>query len=272
MPVEDLLREVFEQEADRQPLPVGLYQRSLKNGARLRRRRRAGQAAGACVLIAGAVAAAVAVPGWVTTARPSRAVIPEQGSTPATDSPSPVRSLSSAAPPWWQTWPTGRTFGTAPSALFLARVDPGATIRVYADGTLPDGEEFVMYLDRVDGHVVQYTQGWGNAPDFGSGASSPTPHLNDYIIQLATTAATHSGGPDNSTWAIVIARPGTTRIEYSIGGGRWQPMQLNHGIGVLLRASGQPARLVALRLYDSHGEYAQDSFQQFAPPLPSHSP
>jgi hypothetical protein len=115
-------------------------------------------------------------------------------------------------------------------------------------------------------------RGWGSKPDFGSGASSPTPHLNDYIIQLATTVAAHSGGADNSTWAIVIARPGTTRIEYSIGGGSWRPMQLSQGIGVLLRASGQPARLVALRLYDSHGQYARDSFQQFAPPLPTNTP
>ena len=271
MPVEDLLREVFEREADRQPLPAGLYQRSLKNGARLRRRRRAGQVAGACVLVAGAVAAAAAVPGWVTTARPSRVIAPAQGATSATSSPSAAPSPSSAAPPWWQTWPTGRTFGTAPSARFLAQADPGAAIRVYADGTLPDGEEFAMYLDPADGHAVQYIQGWGSNPDFGSGATSPAPHLNDYIIQLATTSATHSGGTDNSTWAIVIGRPGTTRIEYSIGGGRWQPMQLRQGIGVLLRASGQPAQLVALRLYDSHGEYAQDSFQQFAPVLPSHS-
>ena len=271
MPVEDLLREVFEREADRQPPPVGLYQRSLKNGAQLRRRRRAGQSAAACVLVAGAVAAAVAVPRWATTPRPSREVTPVQGAASATGSPSPAPSPSGAAPPWWQTWPTGRTFGTAPGTSFLARVDPGAAIRVYADGTLADGEEFVMYLDRADGHVVQYIQGWGNNPDFGSGASTPTPHLNDYIIQLATTAATHSSA-DNSTWAIVIARPGTTRIEYSIGGGSWQPMQLSQGIGVLLRASRQPGRLVALRLYDSHGEYAQDSFQQFAPPLPSNSP
>jgi hypothetical protein len=115
-------------------------------------------------------------------------------------------------------------------------------------------------------------RGWGSKPDFGSGASSPTPHLNDYIIQLATTVAAHSGGADNSTWAIVIARPGTTRIEYSIGGGSWRPMQLSQGIGVLLRASGQPAGLVALRLYDSHGEYVRDSFQQFAPPLASNTP
>jgi hypothetical protein len=262
MPVEDLLRQVFEREADRQPPPAGLYQRSLKDGARLRRRRRAGQAAGGCVLVAGAVAAALAVPGWVTTARPPHALTPAQSSPSATASPS-------AAPPWWQTWPAGRTFGTAPSASFLARLDPGAAIKVYADGTLPDGEEFVMYLDPADGHVIQYTQGWGNTPDFGSGASSPTPALDDYIIQLATTAAAHSGGADNSTWAIVIGRPGTTRIEYSISGGSWQPMQLSQGIGVLLRASGQPGRLVALRLYDSHGEYAQDSFQQFAPPPPS---
>jgi hypothetical protein len=53
-----------------------------------------------------------------------------------------------------------------------------------------------MYLDPADGHAVQYTQGWGGKPDFGSGAPSPTPHLNDYIIQLATTAAAHSGGTD----------------------------------------------------------------------------
>jgi len=269
MPVEDLLREVFEREADRQPPPAGLYQRAIKDGVRLRRWRRARQAAGACVLAAGAVAAAVAVPGWVTAARPSHALAPAQGATPATASPSAAPSPSSAGPPWWQTWPAGRTFGTAPSAQFLAQVDPGAAITVYADGTLPDGEEFVMYLDPADGHVVQYVQGWGNSPDFGSGASSPAPDLNDYVIQLASTAAAHSDGADNSTWAIVIARPGTTRIEYSIGGGSWQAMQLSQGIGVLPRASGQPARLVALRLYDSHGQYAQDSFQQFAPPPPS---
>ena len=270
MLVEDLLREAFEREADRQPPPAGLYQRSLKNGARQRRRRRAGQAVGACVLAAGAVAAAIAVPGWITAVRPSHALAPAQGATPAIGSTSAAPSPSPAGPPWWQTWPAGRTFGTAPSSLFLSRIDPGAAIKVYADGTLPDGEEFVMYLDPADGHVVRYTQGWGSNPDFGSGAPSPTPHLNDYIIQLATTAAAHSGGADNSTWAIVIARPRTTRIEYSTGDGNWQPMQLSDGIGVLFRASGQPARLVALRLYDSHGQYAQDSFQQFAPLLPSH--
>ncbi len=46
---------------------------------------------------------------------------------------------------------------TAPGAQFLARVDPGAAITVYADGTLPDGEEFVMYLDPADSHG-QYAQ------------------------------------------------------------------------------------------------------------------
>jgi hypothetical protein len=261
MPVEDLLRDFFTREAERQPCPTGLYQRAVTDGIGLRRRRRAGQIAGSLILTGATATAVILVPGWVADSH--RAHGPE--TRPAgTASPS-----SSPKAPWWQTWPTGRSYGTPPSSAFLAALDPGAAVRVYADGTLPDGEEFAMYLDPATGPAVQYGQGWGNSPDYGTGESSADPRMNDYIIQLASTAAARGSGTDNSTWAIVIGRPGTTAIDYSIDGGPWHPMQVSNGIGVLARANGQPSGLVALRLIDATGQYAQDSFQQFAPPPPT---
>lgn len=267
MPVEDLLREFFTREADRQPSPTGLYQRALADGMRLRRRRRGGQLAG-CVILAGAAATAVILaPGWAAGSQ--RAHGPANPGAPLTGTSSPSSSASPAAAPWWQTWPTGRSYGTPPSSAFLAALDPGADVQVYADGTLPDSEEFAMYLDPATGHAVQYDQGWGNSPDYGTGDSSADPQLNDYIIQLPSTA-TAQGQTGNSTWAIVIGRPGTTTISYSINGGPWQPMHVSNGIGVLARASGQPAGLVVLRFVDASGQYAQASFRQFAPPTVTH--
>jgi hypothetical protein len=276
MPVEDLLRDLFTRDADRQPCPTGLYQRAVADGIGLRRRRRAGQVAGSLILAGGAAAAVVVASGWVVgshrTHGPATRPAPLSGTASPSSSSSPTASpsfSSSPTAPWWQTWPTGRSYGTPPSAAFLAALDPGADVQVYADGTLPDGEEFAMYLDPATGHAVQYGQGWGNSPDYASGQTSADPQMNYYIIQLASTAAARSSGSDNSTWAIVIGRPGTTAIDYSIDGGPWQPMRVSHGIGVLARASGQPSSMVALRLIDSSGRYAQGSFQQFAPPTPT---
>jgi hypothetical protein len=266
VPVEDLLRELFTREADRQPCPTGLYQRAVADGIVLRRRRRAGQIAGSLILAGAAATAVILASGWVVGSHRAHGPATLQAPLPGTASPS---SSSSPSAPWWQTWPTGRSYGTPPSSAFLAALGPGADVQVYADGTLPDGEEFAMYLDPATGHAVQYGQGWGNSPDYTTGQTSADPQLNDYIIQLASTAAFRSSGNDNSTWAIVIGRPGTTAIDYSIGGGPWQPMQVSNGIGVLARVSGQPSAMVALRLIDASGQYAHDSFQQFAPPMPT---
>jgi hypothetical protein len=275
MPVEDLLRDFFTREADSQPSPTGLYQRAVADGTELRRRRRAGQIAGSLIL-AGAAATAVilAFGSVVVTHRTHGPATPQalSGTASPSSSSSPTASPSSSSSPtvpWWQTWPTGRSYGTAPSSAFIAALDPGANVQAYADGTLPDGEEFVMYLDPATGHAVQYGQGWGNSPDYTTGQTSADPLMNDYVIQLASTAATRSSGNDNSTWAIVIGRPGTTAIDYSVDGGPWQPMQVKNGIGVLARATGQPSRIVAIRLIDASGQYAQGTFQQFAPPLPT---
>jgi hypothetical protein len=276
MPVEGLLRDFFAREADRQPYPAGLYQRAVADGIRLRRRRRAGQIAGSLILAGATAAAVVLFPGWVAgshradgpgTARAplSGTATPSSGSSPTA---SPSLGSSPAAAPWWQTWPTGRSYGTAPGSAFLAALAPGADVQVYADGTLPDGEEFAMYLAPATGHAVQYTQGWGNSPDYGSGETSADPEMNDYIIQLSSTAAARNVY-NNSSWAIVIGRPGTTAIDYSINGGPWHPMLLSNGIGVLFHANGQAAGLVALRLIGASGQYARDSFQQFAPPPPT---
>ena len=266
MPVEDLLRDLFTREADRQPCPTDLYQRAVADGIGLRRRRRAGQVAGSLIVAGAAATAVIVAAGWVVGSHRAHGPASPQAPLSGTASPS---SSSSPTMPWWQTWPTGRSYGTSPSTAFLAALDPGAHVQVYADGTLPDGEEFAMYLDPPTGHAVQYGQGWGNSPDFASGQTSADPQMNDYIIQLASTAANRSGGSDNSTWAIVIGRPGTTAIDYSIDGGPWRPMHVSNGIGVLARTSGQPSRMVALRLIDASGQYAQDSFQQFAPPPPT---
>jgi hypothetical protein len=266
MPVEDLLRDLFTRDADRQPYPTGLYQRAVADGIRLRRRRWAGQIAGSLILAGAAATVVILAPGWVAGSH--RAHSPATPPAPLSGTASPSSSASPTAS-WWQTWPTGRSYGTPPSSAFLAALDPGADVQVYADGTLPDGEEFAMYLDPATGHAVQYGQGWGNSPDYATGQSSADPQMNDYIIQLASTAAARSSGNDNSSWAIVIGRPGTTAIDYSINGGPWQPMQVSNGIGVLGRASGQPSGMVALRLIDASGQYAQDSFQQFAPPIPT---
>lgn len=266
MPVEDLLRDLFTREADRQPYPAGLYQRAVADGIGLRRRRRAGQIAGSLILAGAAVTAVILAPGWVVGGHRAHGPATPQAPLSGTASPS---SSSSPTAAWWQTWPTGRSYGTPPSSAFVAALDPGAAVQVYADGTLPDGEEFAMYLDPATGHAVQYAQGWGNSPDYATGQTSADPQMNDYVIQLASTAAARGSGHDNSTWAIVIGRPGTTAIDYSIDGGAWQPMRVSNGIGVLARASGQPSRMVALRLIDASGQYAQDSFQEFAPPMPT---
>jgi hypothetical protein len=267
MPVEDLLRDFFTREADRQPSPAGLYQRAVADGMRLRRRRRAGQLAGSVILAGAAASAVILAPAW--GAGSQRAHAPANPHVPLQGTASPSSSSSPAAPPWWQTWPAGRSYGTPPSSVFLAALAPGAHVQVYADGTLPDGEEFAMYLVPATGHAVQYSQGWGNSPDYGTGESSADPQMNDYIIQLASTAAARSE-TNNSTWAIVIGRPGTTAINYSVSGGPWQPMHISNGIGVLARASGQPAGIVVLRFVDASGQYAQVSFRQFAPPTVTH--
>jgi hypothetical protein len=266
MPVEDLLRDLFAREAERQPCPAGLYQRAVTDGIGLRRRRRAGQIAGSLILAGAAASAVILASGSVVGSHRAHGPATPQAPLSGTASPS---SRSSATAPWWQTWPTGRSYGNPPSPAFLAALDPGADVQVYADGTLPDGEEFAMYLDPATGYAVQYGQGWGNSPDYATGQTSADPQLHDYIIQLASTAAARGSGNDNSSWAIVIGRPGTTAIDYSIDGSPWHPMQVRNGIGVLARASGQPSRMVALRLIDASGQYAQDSFQQFAPPTPT---
>jgi hypothetical protein len=263
MPVEDQLRDFFTREADRQPCPTGLYQRAVADGTRLRRRRRAVQIASSVTIAGVAAAVVILAPGWVAGGH--RAHVPATPPGPLSGSATPSYSPSPAAP-WWKTWTTGRSYGTPPSPAFLAAAAPGDHVQVFADGTLPDGEEFVMYLDPATGHAVQYVQGWGNSPDYGTGDTNADPRMNDYIIQLSSTAAVRSVGSDTSSWAIVIGRPGTTAIDYSINGGPWQPMHVSNGIGVLAHANGQPSDMVTLRLIDTSGQYARDSFMQFAPP------
>lgn len=168
------------------------------------------------------------------------------------------------ADPWWDTWTTDRYYGRVDPA-FLAAARPiydraagPEKISVYAAGTNPDGLQWVMFTDPHDGYVMQWLEGHNNAPSYGESSGQVTPDLTWTSWTVPTEATQSNGAATVEEWLIVVGRPGTTTIDYSPDGTTWQPIDVEHGIGVMKVAThtGFPPASAKVRLSDAGGVYA----------------
>lgn len=183
------------------------------------------------------------------------------------------------ADPWWDTWTTDRYYGGV-SRAYLSNARPTYnvadgpdTITVYAAGTTADGTQWVMFTDPREGHVMQWLQGWGNQPNYGESSGTTTPYTTWTSWSIPTHAA-QDGSGNVEEWLIVVGKPGTTAIDYSPDGTSWQPLQVEHGIGVMkvTTATGFPPASAKVRLSDASGVYATGTPAGAGANAPSDSP
>lgn len=251
MNVEDLIRSSLREGADSAELIPDLHETAIARGRRRRSARRASIAGGAVFSIAAFAAGGVVI---ADNTGGGHHVIQSSDST---------TSQQVIADPWWQTWTVGRHNG-AVDPNFLANAQPtydGETqpeqIKAYANGTLPDGTDWVMFTDQSNPHVMQWLQGWDGQPDFGESTQSVTPDIT-WTSWSTPTLAAHDDASVNQQWLVVVGQPGTTEIDYSPDGTTWQPMDIEDGIAVMkvTTATGFPPATAQVRLSDASGVYA----------------
>jgi hypothetical protein len=250
MNTDDLVRSGLHDLADEAIYSPDLYRVVVQRGRRRQTVRRATAASGAILTVA-AVAGVGVVVADNTGGGSSQKVVPADDQDQA------------APQPWWQTWTTDRYDGGIDQAFLTAArpiYDPASTpedISVYAAGTTPDGSQWVMFTDPHDGHVMQWVQGWDDAPDFGESTGPATPDIT-WTSWTTPTLAAHNSINDTQQWLIVVGRPGTTEIDYSPDGTSWQPMDVENGIAVMkiTTSTGFPPADSQVRLSDADGVYA----------------
>jgi len=240
--LDELIREVLTTDAQTQLQPDGLTERSMRLGQRLRHRRRLGLAAAALGSVTALVAGSLVIADHVG-GHPSNVATVSTADQPQT--------------PWWTAWPKGRVYSAAPGAEFMT-APPLDTSKIYASGTLPDGTDFVAYLDpsESDPHQPQFLQGWNDIVDFGE-AAGEGPQAGPDATYLSLESPTYQTGRDNvgtTQWLVVVGQPGTTSASYSADGSTWQPMAVDDGIAVL-QIPGIAPRGARIQLSDASGEY-----------------
>ena len=247
MNVDDLIRAGLHDIAEEVTPYPGLYADAVRRGRRHRAVRRTATASSAVLAVAAIAAGAVQLSG-------------SDGTQTVSPSDSAQQVVTS---PWWQTWTPNRLDGGLSQAFLTAArptydVNAGPEpITVYAGGTLPDGTQWVMFTDPTNRHVMQWLQGWNDSPDFGESTQKVTPDVS-WTSWTIPTRASQDGSPNLQEWLIVVGRPGTTSIEYSPDGTTWQPVDVEHGIGVMKVATptGFPPATAKVRMSDDSGVYA----------------
>jgi hypothetical protein len=250
MNVEDLVRNGMREAADEVTPITGLHDAAVLRGRRRRAARRVATAGGVALSIAAITATGVFVAD--NTGGSGHHVQPA-GHGPSTQ--------HLVADPWWDTWTTDRYYGRVDPA-FLSAARPTydtskgqVDITVYAAGTTTDGSEWAMYTDPTEGHKIEWLMGRNNRPVEGEVPAGVDPGMTWTSWSFPTQSA-EDGRSGNQQWMIVVGRPGTTEIDYSIDGSTWQPMEARNGIAVKFLPNGFPPDSARVRLSDTSGVYA----------------
>ena len=253
MNVEDLVRTSLHDAAEQAaPIP-DLYATAVQLGRRRRSTRRAATAGGVAISVAAIAGIGVVVANGTAGSGHHRLHVAGHGDG----------AQQVVADPWWGSWTTDRYYGDV-SAAYLAAARPTydvnagpERIRVFAAGTMPDGTQWAMFTDETSPHVMQWLQGWGDHPNFGESSGKAEPDLM-WTSWSVPTHASQDGSPNLEEWLIVVGRPGTTAIDYSPDGNTWQPLDVEHGIGVMkvTTPTGFPPAAAKVRMTDASGVYA----------------
>jgi hypothetical protein len=251
--IDELLRDVLSSDADTQAQPVDLTARSMRLGRRMRQRRTAGIAAVALTSVGVIVGGSLAVSAVVGDHTNQTVVVPAAHG-PGKGAAHKKATAADGSIPSWTTWPADRRFGDKPADQFLGSAAAG---RIYADGTLADGTDFVLYGTPNEGMPIAWYQGWNSTPDFGDAPGEGSALYDPYVPYFAMESPTFATGREQSgktQWLIVVGQPGTTTASYSADGITWQQMQTENGIAVIKIPAISPAA-AQIRLSDADGQY-----------------
>jgi hypothetical protein len=243
MNVEELVSSSLRDSAARVEDIPDLYATAVTKGRRRRTVRRGAMVTGSVVAVAGIIAGSLAVAG---SGAGTHHV------APADDGQQVV------ADPWWQAWTLNRSDGSIDQA-FLSTIDPAntASLKIYAGGTTSDGTEWAMATSPVDGHKIEWTEGWDGKAFDGDVPDVVDPGMTWTSWSFMSRATHNDEMYLNQRWEVVVGQPGTTAIDYSPDGSSWQPVDVHNGIGVLYLANGYPPATAQVRLSNASGVYAQ---------------